>query len=94
MGNRISSEVNLKFDNLTKILNECHDCFNELDKVSARADNLSNLIKANYQLDDMLGLIKAKEDIDNNISKYKHFIKDIIINNNVQIIDEPTGQDY
>ena len=94
MGDRISSEVNLKFDNLTKILNECHDCFNDLDKVSARADNLLNLIKANYQLDNMLGLIKAKEDIDNNISKYKHFIKDIIINNNVQIIDEPAGQHY
>lgn len=94
MGNRISSEVNLKFDNLTEILKECQDCFNELDKVSARANNLLNLIKANYQLDNMLGLIKAKEDIDNNIIKYKHFIKDIIINNNVQIIDEPTGQDY
>ena len=94
MGNRISSEVNLKFDNLTEILKECQDCFNELDKVSARADNLLNLIKANYQLDNMLGLIKAKEDIDNNIIKYKHFIKDIIINNKVQIIDEPTSQDY
>lgn len=94
MGSRIISEVNFKFDNLTKILNECHDCFHELDKVSARVDNLLNLIKANYQVDDMLALIKAKEDIDNNISKYKQFTKDIIINNNIQIIDEPTGQDY